>query len=52
MIAEIARVEGKLSNKGFTEKAPAAVVDAERVKLAKFTEKKEGIAAALAALGE
>ena len=29
--AEIARVEGKLSNKGFTEKAPAAVVDAEKV---------------------
>ncbi|MBR6918107.1 MAG: class I tRNA ligase family protein, partial [Clostridia bacterium] len=50
--AEIARVEGKLSNKGFTEKAPAAVVDAERVKLAKFTEKKDGITAALAALGE
>ena len=50
--AEIARVEGKLSNKGFTEKAPAAVVDAERVKLAKFTEKKDGIVSALAALGE
>ena len=50
--AEIARVEGKLANKGFTEKAPAAVVDAERVKLAKFTEKKDGVVAALSALGE
>ena len=29
---EIKRVEGKLSNKGFTEKAPAAVVEEERKK--------------------
>lgn len=30
--AEIKRVEGKLSNKGFVEKAPAAVVEEERKK--------------------
>ena len=30
--AEIKRVEGKLSNKGFVEKAPAAVVEDERKK--------------------
>ena len=29
---EIKRVNGKLSNKGFTEKAPAAVVEEERKK--------------------
>ena len=33
---EIKRVEGKLSNKGFTEKAPAAVVEAEREKGEKY----------------
>jgi valyl-tRNA synthetase len=31
--AEIARSEGKLANRGFVEKAPAAVVDGEREKL-------------------
>jgi valyl-tRNA synthetase len=33
---EIDRAEGKLANRGFVEKAPAAVVDAEREKLARF----------------
>lgn len=33
---EIKRVEGKLSNKGFTEKAPAAVVEEERQKGEKY----------------
>jgi valyl-tRNA synthetase len=32
--AEIARVRGKLGNEGFVAKAPAAVVDGERTKLA------------------
>jgi valyl-tRNA synthetase len=32
--AEIARAEGKLANKGFVAKAPAAVVEGERAKLA------------------
>ncbi|MBJ7354686.1 MAG: valine--tRNA ligase [Thermoleophilaceae bacterium] len=34
--AEIARVNGKLGNDQFVAKAPAAVVDAEREKLARF----------------
>ena len=33
LTAEIKRAEAKLANKGFTEKAPPAVVDAERAKL-------------------
>ena len=36
--AEIARASSKLSNNGFLEKAPKALVDAERVKLDKFLE--------------
>ena len=32
LMGEIKRVEGKLSNKGFVEKAPAAVVDEEKKK--------------------
>ena len=34
--SEIKRVEGKLSNKGFVDKAPQAVVDAEREKGEKY----------------
>ena len=47
---EIARLEGKLSNESFSSRAPAAVVDAEREKLARYIEKKNGIEQALAAL--
>ena len=35
---EIKRVEGKLNNKGFTEKAPAKVVEEERQKGVKYKE--------------
>ncbi|MBQ8236483.1 MAG: class I tRNA ligase family protein, partial [Clostridia bacterium] len=35
---EIARLEGKLSNQGFLAKAPAAVVEGEKAKLAKYKE--------------
>ena len=44
---EIARLVGKLSNEGFVAKAPAAVVDAERAKLAKYQENLEGVKNAL-----
>ena len=47
---EIARLEGKLSNEGFVAKAPAAVVEGEKEKLAKYKEKLEGIKQAIAKL--
>ncbi|MBQ8004960.1 MAG: valine--tRNA ligase [Clostridia bacterium] len=47
---EIARLEGKLSNQGFVAKAPAAVVEGEKEKLAKYKEKLEGIKQAIAKL--
>ena len=37
--AQIARLEKLLANPGFTGKAPAAVVDGERAKLADFRER-------------
>ena len=47
---EIARVNGKLSNASFTDKAPAAVVEAERAKLVKYTELLENVKDMLARL--
>ena len=47
---EIKRLEGKLSNEGFTAKAPAAVVDGERAKLERAREIRASLEAALAAL--
>ncbi len=47
---EIARLAGKLSNEGFTAKAPAAVVEGERAKLAKYQESLDGVVTALAKL--
>ena len=47
---ELARVQGKLNNPGFVSKAPEAVVNAEREKLGKFTEKIAMIEAELAKL--
>ena len=49
--AEIKRAEGKLSNEGFTSRAPEAVVAAEREKLEKYKEKYESIKASIAKLG-
>ena len=49
--AEVERLDRKLSNQGFVAKAPAAVVDAERAKLAAAREKLTATEAALANLG-
>ena len=47
---EIAFVAGKLANESFVAKAPAAVVDNERAKLAKAKERLEKIEESLAKL--
>jgi valyl-tRNA synthetase len=44
---EIDRVNKKLANESFVAKAPAAVVDAERAKLAKYQENLAGVKTAL-----
>jgi valyl-tRNA synthetase len=43
LLDEIKRAEGKLANQGFTAKAPAAVVEAERVKLAELKAELEAL---------
>jgi valyl-tRNA synthetase len=48
---EIERIEKKLSNEGFVAKAPAAVVDGEKAKMAKYRENLDGILTALSKLG-
>ena len=47
---EISRLEKKLSNEGFVAKAPAAVVEGERAKLAKYLETREALTQALSKL--
>ena len=47
LVAEIERIDKKLANEGFVAKAPAAVVDGERAKRAKYCENLEGVKAAL-----
>ena len=51
LLGEIERIEKKLSNEGFVAKAPAAVVDGEKAKLAKYRENLEGVIVALSKLG-
>ncbi len=48
LISEIERLEKKLSNEGFVAKAPAAVVEGEKAKLAKYRENLDGVVSALA----
>ena len=43
MDKEIKRLDGKLGNPGFIAKAPAAVVEGERVKLADYNEKRTSL---------
>ena len=50
LLGEIARLEKKLSNEGFVAKAPAAVVEGERAKLAKYRETLSGIETAICQL--
>ena len=47
---EIERIEKKLANEGFVAKAPAAVIEGERAKLAKYLEVRESLKVALAKL--
>ena len=49
--SEIERIEKKLSNEGFVAKAPAAVVEGERNKLAKYRDTREALCEALKKLG-
>ena len=49
---EIARVSGKLANESFVSRAPAAVVDQERAKLAKYEEMHKGITERIAILSK
>jgi valyl-tRNA synthetase len=48
--AEVARGEAKLANEGFVSRAPAAVVDKEREKLAAYVADRDELAARLAEL--
>jgi valyl-tRNA synthetase len=47
---QLASLEGRLSNPGFTNKAPAAVVEAERAKALEWRARAEQLTAKLAAL--
>ena len=49
-LSEIERIEKKLSNEGFVAKAPQAVIDGEKNKLAGYKEILNGIESALAKL--
>ena len=43
IVGEIRRADGKLQNRGFMDKAPKALVDAERAKLDKYLEMKQKV---------
>ena len=48
LLSEIKRVEGKLSNKGFVDKAPASVVEEERAKGEKYRQMLDKVEESLA----
>ena len=48
---QLAGLRGRLANEGFTSRAPAAVVDAERQKEREWTQRREQMASTLAAMG-
>ncbi len=50
--AEVRRGEAKLANEGFTARAPEAVVQKEREKLAGYVADRDELAARLAALSD
>ena len=52
LISEVARAQGKLSNEKFVSKAPEAVINAERDKLAKYNDMLASVNARIAALEE
>lgn len=52
LISEVARAQGKLSNEKFVAKAPEAVINAERDKLAKYNDMLASVNARIAALEE
>ena len=45
LLGEVARGEAKLSNKGFTDKAPQTLIDTEKAKLAEYREMLEKVEA-------
>lgn len=49
---EIARAEGKLTNAGFVAKAPAALIEKEHEKLARYREQRKGLEESLKNLDE
>ncbi len=51
-IGEIERLEKKLGNEGFVAKAPAAVVEGEKAKLAKYKDVLAGVEAAIAKINK
>jgi len=50
--AEVTRIEAKLGNAAFVERAPAAIVDKERAKLAGFVADRDELRGRLDALGQ